>query len=106
MSGRKERQKAPMTNRFIGAFLCLTLSKPWYHASRRTVVLARKLQMQAPIAIIATVALFLALGSRERLETRDSFEFEPAAQQVRRIRWPKKSIPVAFSTSLLAPGAN
>ncbi len=62
--------------------------------------------MQGPIAIIASVALFLALGSRERLETRDSFEFEPAAQQVRRIRWPRKSIPVAFSTSLLAPGAN
>ena len=62
--------------------------------------------MQGPIAIIASVALFLALGSRERLETRDSFEFEPAAQQARRIRWPKKFIPVAFSTSLLAPGAN
>jgi hypothetical protein len=62
--------------------------------------------MQGPIAIIASVALFLALGSRERLETRDSFEFEPAAQQARRIRWPRKSIPVAFSTSLLAPGAN
>ena len=36
--------------------------------------------MQGPIAIIASVALFLALGSRERLEIRDSFEFEPAAQ--------------------------
>ncbi|HEU5458964.1 MAG TPA: matrixin family metalloprotease [Pyrinomonadaceae bacterium] len=62
--------------------------------------------MQGPIAIIASVALFLALGSRERLETRDSFEFEPAAQQARKIRWPKKSIQVSFSTSLLAPGAN
>ena len=62
--------------------------------------------MQGPIAIFASVALFLALGSRERLETRDSFEFEPAAQQVRKIRWPRKSIPIAFSNSLLAPGAN
>ena len=62
--------------------------------------------MQGPIAIIASVALFLALGTRERLETRDSFEFEPAAQTVRKIRWPRKSIPVAFSTSLLFPGAN
>jgi matrixin len=62
--------------------------------------------MQGPIAIIASVALFLALGSRERLESRDSFEFEPAAQTVRKIRWPRKSIQVAFSNSLLAPGAN
>ena len=62
--------------------------------------------MQGPIAIFASVALFLALGSRERLETRDSFEFEPAAQQTRKIRWPKKSIQVSFSTSLLSPGAN
>ena len=62
--------------------------------------------MQGPIAIIASVALFLSLGSRERLEIRDSFEFEPAAQQARKIRWPRKSIPVTFSTSLLAPGAN
>jgi hypothetical protein len=62
--------------------------------------------MQGPIAIIASVALFLALGSRERLETRDSFEFEPAALQARKIRWPKKTIQLAFSTSLLAPGPN
>lgn len=62
--------------------------------------------MQVLIAIIANVALFLTLGSRERLETRDSFEFEPATQTVRRIRWPKKTIPVAFSTSLLSPGPN
>src|ERR687884_719824 len=62
--------------------------------------------MQGPIAIIASVALFLALGSRERLETRDSFEFEPSAQQARKIRWPKKTIPISFSASLLSPGAN
>src|SRR5215203_4284596 len=62
--------------------------------------------MQYPVAIIASVAMFLALGSRERLETRDSFEFEPAAQTIRKIRWPKKTIEVSLSTSLLAPGAN
>ena len=62
--------------------------------------------MQCPIAIIASVALFLSLGSRERLEIRDSFEFEPAAQQARKIRWPRKTIEVTFSTSLLSPGAN
>jgi hypothetical protein len=62
--------------------------------------------MQTPVAIIASVAMFLTLGSRERLEIRDSFEFEPAAQTVRKIRWPKKTIEVSLSTSLLTPGAN
>src|SRR4026209_1559973 len=62
--------------------------------------------MQTPVAIILSVAMFLTLGSRERLEIRDSFEFEPAAQTVRKIRWPKKTIEVALSTSLLSPGAN
>src|SRR5215217_208162 len=62
--------------------------------------------MQYPVAIIASVAVFLALGSRERLEIRDSFEFEPSAQTVRKIKWPKKTIEVSLSTSLLSPGAN
>jgi hypothetical protein len=62
--------------------------------------------MQYPIAIIASVAVFFALGARERLEIRDSSEFEPTAQTVRKIRWPKKTIEVAFSNSLLSPGAN
>ena len=62
--------------------------------------------MQYPVAIIASVAVFLALGSRGRLEIRDSFEFEPAAQTVRRIKWPKKTIEISLSTSLLSPGAN
>ena len=50
--------------------------------------------------------MFLSLGSRERLEIRDSFEFEPSAQTVRRIHWPRKTIEVALSNSLLTPGAN
>src|SRR5215211_5746970 len=62
--------------------------------------------MQYPVAIIASVALFFALGSRERLETRDSFEFEPSAQTVHKIRWPRRHIEVSLSTSLLSPGAN
>jgi matrixin len=62
--------------------------------------------MQYPVAIIASVAIFLALGSRERLEIRDSFEFEPSAQTVHKIRWPKKTIEVALSSSLLSPGSN
>jgi hypothetical protein len=57
-------------------------------------------------AIVASVALFLALGAGERLETRDSSELDPAPQTVRRIRWPKRTIELAFSNSLLAPGAN
>src|SRR5829696_5610009 len=62
--------------------------------------------MQYPIAILASVAIFLSLGSRERLETRDSFEFEPSAQTVRKIRWPRKTIEISLSNSLLTPGSN
>jgi hypothetical protein len=57
-------------------------------------------------AIIASVVLFSALGAGERLETRDSSEFDPAPQTVRRIRWPKRTIEIAFSNSLQNPGAN
>ena len=62
--------------------------------------------MQYLVAVIASVAMFLILGSRERLEIRDSFEFEPTAQTARKIKWPRKTIQVAFSTSLQSPGAN
>lgn len=62
--------------------------------------------MKYSAAIITSVALFLALGAGDRLETRDSSELDPAPQTVRRIRWPKRSIEVAFSNSLLTPGAN
>ena len=62
--------------------------------------------MQYPAAIIASVALFLTLSPRERLEIRDNFEFEPSAQTVRKIKWPKRTIEVALSTSLLSPGPN
>jgi len=62
--------------------------------------------MQYPVALIVSVAMFFSLGSRERLEIRDSFEFEPSAQTVRRIHWPRKTIEVALSNSLLTPGSN
>lgn len=62
--------------------------------------------MQYPAAIIASVALFLALGAGERLETRDSSELDPAPQTVKRIHWPKRTIVIAFSNSLQTPGAN
>ncbi len=62
--------------------------------------------MQYLVAIIASAAMLLTLGSRERLEIRDSFEFEPTAQSARKIKWPRKTIQVALSTSLISPGAN
>ncbi len=62
--------------------------------------------MQYPVAIFASLVMLLSLGSRERLEIRDSFEFEPSVQTVRKIRWPRKTIEISLSTSLLAPGAN
>jgi len=62
--------------------------------------------MQYPTAIIAGMAIFFALGARDRLEIRDSFEFEPSTQTVRKIKWPRRTIEVALSNSLLSPGAN
>src|SRR5690349_20443506 len=62
--------------------------------------------MHYPAAIIASVALSLALGAGERLEIRDSSEFDPAPQTARRIHWPKRTIEISFSNSLLTPGAN
>ena len=62
--------------------------------------------MQYPAAIIASVVLFLALGAGERLETRDSSEFDPVPQTARRIHWPRRTIEISFSNSLLTPGAN
>jgi len=62
--------------------------------------------MQYPVALIVSVAMFFSLGARERLEIRDSFEFEPSAQTVRKIRWPRKTIEIALSNSLLSPGSN
>jgi len=64
--------------------------------------------MQSLVAILASAALFLGLGASPggRLEIRDSSEVEPTAQTKRRIRWPKKTIEVSFSTSLMMPGSN
>jgi hypothetical protein len=62
--------------------------------------------MQSLVAIVASAAMFLGLAPGGRLEIRDSSEIEPAAQISRRIRWPKKTIEVAFSTSLTAPGSH
>src|SRR5688572_28562499 len=76
--------------------------------------------MQSLVAIVASAAIFLGLGPGGvtgvggspggpggRLEIRDSSEvFEPAALTSRRIKWSRKTIEVAFSTSLMTPGAH
>lgn len=62
--------------------------------------------MQTPLALIFSFALFLGIGSGVRLETRDTYEVEPTAQTTRQIKWPKRTIEVHFSTSLLNPSAN
>ena len=63
--------------------------------------------MQYLVAIAASLALFLGLGGPGgRLEIRDSSEFEPPPQTARRIQWPRKRIEIAFSNSLMTPGAN
>lgn len=62
--------------------------------------------MQSLVAIVASAALFLGLSPGGRLEIRDSSELQHAPQTTRRIRWPKKTIEVSFSTSLMVPGVN
>src|SRR5688500_19086994 len=76
--------------------------------------------MQSLVAIVASAAIFLGLGPGGatgvrgspggpggRLEIRDSSEVvEPAALTSRRIKWSRKTIEVAFSTSLMTPGAH
>ncbi|HET7112059.1 MAG TPA: matrixin family metalloprotease, partial [Pyrinomonadaceae bacterium] len=64
--------------------------------------------MQSLVAIAASAAIFLGgLGPGGRLEIRDSSEqVEPAAQTSRRIRWPRKTIEVAFSTSMMTPASH
>ena len=62
--------------------------------------------MQGLVAIVASVAILLGAGPGGRLEIRDSSEYEPTTQTSRRIRWPRKTIDVAFSTSLMMPGSH
>lgn len=65
--------------------------------------------MQYSFAITALLATVLSLGGvgGDRLEIRDSTESDvAAAQTVRQIRWPRRTINVALSTSLQTPGAN
>jgi len=62
--------------------------------------------MQHPLSLIVSFILLVSLGSPATFEIRDSSELEPAAQMVRQIKWPRRTIEVAFSNSLLSPGPN
>ena len=69
-------------------------------------VLSPWVLMNHPVSFIVTLALLAGIGAPGRFETRDSYELEPATQTVRQIKWPKRTIEMAFSNSLLSPGAN
>jgi hypothetical protein len=62
--------------------------------------------MHQALSVVLTVAALLGLGAGNRLETRDSYELEPAARSSRAVRWPTKNIQIALSSSLLNPGSN
>src|SRR3984893_217556 len=62
--------------------------------------------MQYSVAGIAIFAMLLSLGSPARLETIDFSEMDPGTQTTHQIKWPKRTIEVAFSASLSSPGPN
>jgi Matrixin/Domain of unknown function (DUF4214) len=62
--------------------------------------------MQYSVAAIAILSVLLSLGSPARLETIDFSEMDPGAQTVHQIKWPKRTIEIAFSASLSSPGPN
>ena len=59
--------------------------------------------MRYSIVTIGLLALLINAGRAPRLETRDYSELEPVAQAAKRIKWPRRTIEVAFSNSLLSP---
>ena len=62
--------------------------------------------MQYPVATIAILSVFLGLGSTARLETIDFSELDPGQQTAHQIKWPGRTIGIAFSASLTTPGSN
>src|SRR6267378_4954536 len=62
--------------------------------------------MQYSIAAIASLAMLLSLGSPARLETIDFSGMDPGTQTAHKIKWPKRTIEIAFSASLGSPGPN
>jgi len=59
--------------------------------------------MRYSIVTIGLLALLINAGRAPRLETREYSELEPVAQTAKRIKWPRRTIEVAFSNSLLSP---
>ena len=59
--------------------------------------------MRYSIVTIGLLALLINAGRAPRLETRDYSDLEPVAQTAKRIKWPRRTIEVAFSNSLLSP---
>ncbi|MDX6709675.1 MAG: hypothetical protein QOH96_691 [Blastocatellia bacterium] len=62
--------------------------------------------MQYSIAAIVSLAMLLSLGSPAQLETIDFSGIDPGRQTAHKIKWPKRTIEVAFSASLGSPGPN
>lgn len=62
--------------------------------------------MRYSIVTIGLLALLVNAGRPARLETREYSELEPVAQAAKRIKWPRRTVEVAFSNSLLSPGAH
>lgn len=62
--------------------------------------------MRHSLVIIGLLALLLNAGRAPRLETRDFSELEPLVQTTKRIKWPRRTVEVSLSNSLLSPGAH
>jgi hypothetical protein len=62
--------------------------------------------MQYSIAAIVSLAMLLSLGSPAQLETIDFSGMDPGTQTAHRIKWPTRTIEIAFSASLGSPGPN
>ena len=62
--------------------------------------------MQYSIAAIVSLAMLLSLGSPAQLETIDFSGVDPGTQTAHKIKWPKRTIEIAFSASLGSPGPN
>ena len=62
--------------------------------------------MRYSLFTIGILALLLNAGRPGRLETREFSELEPVTQTAKRIKWPRRTVEVTLSTSLLSPGSH
>jgi len=62
--------------------------------------------MHYSIAAILSLAMLLSLSSPAQLETIDFSGMDPGPQTAHKIKWPKRTIEIAFSASLSSPGPN